>query len=500
MLLIFPPIARPCEPPAGIARLAGVLRVHGVSCRLLDANLEGLLWLLDRPAAAGDTWTRRAAMHRSRHLAALRQPDIYRSPDRYSRAVSDLNRLLSRAGQMSGVVAGMADYHNNELSPVRSADLISAAQQYEKNLFFPWFRTRLAGLLEGVRTVGLSLNYLSQALSAFAMIGFLRAHYPELTIVLGGGLVTSWVKRPDWANPFRCLVDEIVAGPGESALLAAHGRGTTMAGFSRPDYAGLPLEQYLAPGFILPYSASGGCYWNRCSFCPEPAEGNRYLPVPAQQAVDDLTELAAAYHPSLIHILDNAIAPAVLDRMIEAPVCAPWYGFVRFSRELTDPAYCHGLKNSGCVMLKIGLESGDQRVLDRLNKGIELEMASKILENLKRAGIGVYLYLLFGTPAETEQEARRTLEFVTGHRDLIGFLNLAIFNMPVCCDEAAEYATETFYDGDLSLYTGFRHPHGWDRKQVRSFLEREFKREPAVAAIVRRDPPLFTSNHAPFFC
>jgi radical SAM superfamily enzyme YgiQ (UPF0313 family) len=151
-------------------------------------------------------------------------------------------------------------------------------------------------------------------------------------------------------------------------------------------------------------------------------------------------------------------------------------------------------------MLKLGLESGDQGVLERLQKGIELGMVSQVLVNLKSVGIGVYLYLLFGTPAETEKEARRTLEFVIRNRAYIGFLNLALFNMPVCCAEAKEYATEPFYHGDLSLYTGFRHPRGWDRHMVRKFLEREFKREPAVAEILRRDPPVFTSNHAPFFC
>jgi hypothetical protein len=49
MLLINPPVVRPCEAPAGIARLLGTLKSHGVSCRALDANLEGLLHLLDHP-------------------------------------------------------------------------------------------------------------------------------------------------------------------------------------------------------------------------------------------------------------------------------------------------------------------------------------------------------------------------------------------------------------------------------------------------------------------
>jgi len=34
---------------------------------------------------------------------------------------------------------------------------------------------------------------------------------------------------------------------------------------------------------------------------------------------------------------------------------------------------------------------------------------------------------------------------------------------------------------------------------VRRFLENEFKRHSAVSSILKKDPPVFTSNHAPFF-
>ena len=138
-------------------------------------------------------------------------------------------------------------------------------------------------------------------------------------------------------------------------------------------------------------------------------------------------------------------------------------------------------------------------VLDRLRKGIELATASLVLKNLHAAGIAAYVYLLFGTPDETIREARKTLEFVAAHSDAITFLNLAIFNMPVCGHEARVYDTEHFYEGDLSLYTAFKHPHGWDRRAVRRFLDVEFKRHPAVSAILKNDPPIFTSNHAAFF-
>jgi hypothetical protein len=89
---------------------------------------------------------------------------------------------------------------------------------------------------------------------------------------------------------------------------------------------------------------------------------------------------------------------------------------------------------------------------------------------------------------------------VVQHAGQIGFLNLAIFNMPAFGDEATDYATEPFYEGDLQLYTSFTHPAGWERGKVRRFLSQEFVRHPAIATIVRRDPPLFTSNHAGLLC
>lgn len=454
---------------------------------------------MEQPEPGEETWTRRAVKDRARHLAALRDPGTYLSPDRYVRAVSDLNRLLSVAGRGSGATVGLADYQQEHFSPVSSAGLLQAAEEPERNPFYGYFSERLPEVVDGIRCVGISLNYLSQAVSAFALMGFLRRRFPSLHIVLGGGLVTSWLQRPGWQNPFGGLVDRVIAGPGEGPLLDIAGVAPENRASGVPAYELLPLPDYFSPGLVLPYSAAGGCWWNRCSFCPERAEGNAYRPRPASEALADLRVLTAKHGPSLIHILDNAISPKLLNTLAEAPLGAPWYGFARIGENLDNPDFCRDLKRSGSVMLKLGLESGDQGVLDRLHKGIDLAMAERVLENLRHAGIAVYGYLLFGTPAESEEDARRTLEFVVRHRETITFLNLAVFNMPVFSDEAAGLETESFYEGDLSLYTSFRHPGGWERREVRRFLDREFTRHPAVASILRRDPPVFTSNHAPFF-
>jgi radical SAM superfamily enzyme YgiQ (UPF0313 family) len=499
MLLIYPPVAKACEPPAGVAMLAAALAAHDVPCRVLDANLEGQLYLLGRPQAPSDTWTRRAVRNVERNLAALRDPVTYRSLARYRRATADLGRVLSRAGK--NAVVGLADFEHRCLSPHKSADLLAAAEHPEDDPFFPYFQERLTKIMEEStrRIVGFSLNFLNQALCAFTMIGFLRREFPEVRIALGGGLVGSWMKRPGWSDPFGGLVDYLIAGPGEGPLLELHGVTGGGTGRHAPDYRGLPRSEYLSPGFILPYSASSGCWWNKCSFCPEPAEGTPYVPVPADEAVGHLHQLVQQTGPALIHLLDNSISPALMSAIVDDPPGVPWYGFARIGQELLDPDFCKALERSGCRMLKLGLESGDQDVLDRMEKGIDLATASTVLKNLRSAGIAAYVYLLFGSPAETEASARSTLRFIVDQADAISFLNLAVFNMPAGAKEAEQYGTGPFSEGDLSLYTDFRHPRGWDRKAVRRFLDGEFRKHPAIAAILKNDPPSFTSNHAPFF-
>ena len=505
MLLINPPVVKPCEPPPGLAKLAGALKYHGIDCQVIDANIEGLSFLLenapiqpDMPAAA--TAIKRARSHLHSNINALRSPDVYHKPDAYKQAVLDINRVLDELSDRFDVKLGLANYIDRRLSPVRSRDLIAAYHTPEKNIFHPYFEHRLGPMVESssCKIVGISLNFLSQALGTFAMIGFLKQKNPGLRIVLGGGLVTSWARGLNRAHPFPGIVDEFIAGPGEAQLLSLFDVGDIQDHYP-PDYDPFLSYPYLSPGFILPYSSAGGCYWNRCSFCPEKAEGNGFLPIPVNKVMTDLETLSVRTKPRLLHLTDNAIRPALLKAMADNPMRTPWYGFVRFTPHLADVDFCSALKTSGCVMLKLGLESGDQGLLDCLNKGIDLTLVSAALAALKQAGIKTYTYLLFGTPAETYTSARKTLDFIVNHQEHIDYVNLAVFNLPAYGPDAEKLDTGNFYDGDLSLYKSFSHPRGWDRNRVRQFLDKELKRHPVIAAILRKNPPVFTSNHAPFF-
>ncbi|MCG6538024.1 MAG: radical SAM protein, partial [Syntrophales bacterium LBB04] len=362
--------------------------------------------------------------------------------------------------------------------------------------FYPYFSERLRNALKAEpEFIGFSLNYLSQALCTFAMIGFIKRENPQRKIILGGSLTTSWIKSSGDNPIFNGLVDKAVAGVGERKLLDLLGRNDGRISW-QPNYRNFLLSYYLSPVPILPYSTAQGCYWHQCSFCPEKAEDNPYQPQSVNQVLADLQELSQQLHPGLIHLLDNALSPVMLSALAQNNPGAPWYGFTRITHHLTAEDFCRSLRRSGCIMLKLGIESGDQEVLDKLNKGIDLPTVSRALKAIKQAGIATYVYLLFGTPPENKASAMKTLDFVVNNSDYIVFLNLAIFNLPLLSMKTQKLATSDFYDGDLSLYKDFVHPLGWQRSDVRNFLEKTFKKHPAVAEILRRTPPFFTSNHA----
>ena len=173
MLLIHPPLAKPCEPPAGIARLAGTLEDLPLS--IVDANLEAVLHILQGSIGADDTWTRRSKKNLQANLNYLRKNHTWEI-DRYTRAVMDINRLLETSMKSAGVKATLSNYQAQGHSPLKSGDLMLAAEMPEKNPFYPYFKDRF--IMDENGLIGISLNFLSQAITTFAMIGLLKKQYP----------------------------------------------------------------------------------------------------------------------------------------------------------------------------------------------------------------------------------------------------------------------------------------------------------------------------------
>ncbi len=504
MLIISPPASRICEAYPALARLGGALKAHNVPFRILDGNLDGLMHLINSESSNDDTWTRRAVKGRDHSLEILTSTEGYNNFDTYKSHIKRLNRLLKTSKLNNGNNITLANFSTLLLSPLKSEDLKYSADHFNNNPFYSWFSKRIPQILNEmesngniVRFIGLSVTFLSQALSAFAIAGFIREIRADIKIVWGGGLITSWYSTKQNTKLFPDD-DIVITGPGEIPLLKLFDIKTNNQ-FFEPNYDFATKNKYISPGFILAYNTSVGCPWKKCTFCPEKYEDNPYIQERYTKVTKELKLLVKKYTPILVHLTDSEISPAMLKALAAKPIGSPWYGFCRFTKLLTDIQFCKQLASSGCKMLSMGLESGDRDVLKAMNKGIKLEEVPVILKNLKKSGIGTYIYVLFGTPAEDRDAALKTRDFVAKHAHLIDFINAAVFNLPVNSEEAEFLDTDNFYEGDLSLYSEFKHPKGWGRKEVRQFLKKDFSSVPEIRKILNRVPPVFDSSHAPFF-
>ncbi|WP_027714596.1 B12-binding domain-containing radical SAM protein [Desulfuromonas sp. TF] len=524
-LLLHPPAVKPAEPPLGPAILLAALRRRGIDARMIDANLKAFLYLLQPrrlAAAAGpasSTAVKRALRHAPAALALLRSPAAFGSFPRYRTAVEHLNRAFGVYGEGAERLS-LGDYSHGTLSEFAPADLERLSAGEESTLFHDYFVNELLPQVAAMkpRTVSLSVNYRHQVLPAFELAGLLRRWMPGLRIVGGGGMFTSWRRTLREADLRFSAFDHIVFGPGEELLpriISGEGgpdyfleEGSEID--FRPDFDRVDLKDYFSPLPVLPVGASRGCYWQRCLFCPEAATPTHpYAAHPAADLPDLLLDLRRRNGTTRFHLTDNAVPVAALRRVAARRADLAgifWHGFVRFEPALLDSGLAEGLAAAGCTMLQLGLESGSQAVLDRLGKGTRLEDAAAILERLHEAGISTYVYVMLGTPGETEEDAVRTLDFLEEHAARISFLNISIMNLPresslVGEDGGAEIRSSALLDDGqpLGLYRSFEPATGWGRGEARRFLRRRLLASPAVREIVNRVPPWFTSNHAPFF-
>ena len=527
VLLLQPPALKPAEPPLALAILLAHLRAQGLTATASDANLAAYLYLLDgerlatRAGDAVETNLRRALGHRFYALSLLRSAAAAQNFARYNTAVRYLNRLLALWNSPNGDERlTLGDYQHAGLSPFNPEDLEQVASGAAATLFASYFREELLPQIIAAqpRIIAISINFLHQVLPAFELAGLLHRALPDALLVAGGGLITSWqepLRRLDLRlSPF----DRLIFGPGETALTAlAKGEvddSYTLADATTisfvPDFSFARISDYFSPQPVLPLSASRGCYWQRCLFCPEAAAPvHPYTATSPAELPLMMRQLADSHGVRHIQLTDNAVPVNMLKVLADhAETLADlnWFGFVRFEPILEDAAFVARLAQSGCRMLQLGLESGSQSVLDRLGKGVSLESVAKILANLAASGIASFVYIMLGTPGETEADAEQTLAFLELHAAEIGFLNLAIMNLPRASgllDNPQEYGIATAEpieaDSPLGLYQKFQPDNDWSRAAARRFLEQRLLGSAAIRAIVKRTPPLFTSNHAVFF-
>ncbi|MBF0191504.1 MAG: radical SAM protein [Magnetococcales bacterium] len=181
-------------------------------------------------------------------------------------------------------------------------------------------------------------------------------------------------------------------------------------------------------GQLAPHAqvlSSRGCPF-KCIFCVWPAtmtgndpdgSGKRFVRHYSGDYLEAfLTELVHKYHFKSIYFDDDTFNLG--DRHVEK-VCAimrklqvPWSAMCR-----SDTSGLHlwkEMKESGCFGVKVGFESGNQEVVDKIvNKRLNLEDARRVAHEIKRVGMTLHGTFTFGLPGETPEQVQDTERYIS---------------------------------------------------------------------------------------
>jgi len=227
-------------------------------------------------------------------------------------------------------------------------------------------------------------------------------------------------------------VDYIVQGEGEKAILdALSGREERIIRSERiMDLDALPAPAWDC--FVkLPYdytvnwfeekpvftlNTSRGCPFN-CTFCSVGSIwGKKYTFMSAERIVDDIEYITKRYKVKGVYFrednftLNKKRVLQFCDLLLRRELRIKWACETRvdtLNEEMLKMMY-----RAGCRALYFGVESGSQKMLDFLRKGITVEQATETVRLCKNIGISTAASFIFGHPGETEEERRQTRKLI----------------------------------------------------------------------------------------
>ena len=306
--------------------------------------------------------------------------------------------------------------------------------------------------------VAFSVPFPGNLYSAFKCAQYIKTHYPELKIAMGGGFPNTELRSLTDPRVFDYF-DFILLDDGEAPLLnliehldgkrpkaelkrtfalengeVVYLNDSKSNDFSQfeagtPDYSDFRLDSYLSVIEIVnpmhrlwsdgrwnKLTLAHGCYWGRCTFCDTSLDYiRRYEPNTVQVLCDRVEEMIRQTGQIGFHFVDEAAPPALMRALaleiIRRKLTVVWWTNIRFEKSFTYDL-CLLLKESGCIAVSGGLEVASDRLLALINKGVSVAKVAKVTDNFTRAGIMVHAYLMYGFPTETTQETIDSLEVV----------------------------------------------------------------------------------------
>ena len=141
-----------------------------------------------------------------------------------------------------------------------------------------------------------------------------------------------------------------------------------------------------------------------------------------------------------------------------------------------DPELLQAFREAGCWAILFGVESGVQKNLNALRKGITLQQARDAVAWARRAGLRVQTTFVFGIPGETYQEALRTIDFACElDADMASFHAIVPFPGTHLHDHVREYGSLSEQLTDYTYQGAAFVPHTMTRDQIWQVRQRAFR-------------------------
>ena len=176
-------------------------------------------------------------------------------------------------------------------------------------------------------------------------------------------------------------------------------------------YTALPNTYKRYPN-VASVITSRGCPYT-CTFCSDAYGTFRQRSV--DKVIDEIKYLVSEYGTKEISFWDDIFTMnkkwilEFCNRIKEEKIDILWSCYSRLN--LVDPEILKAMKEAGCWNIFVGIESGNQDVLDNVKKKMTLEAIREKVKIIKESGIELRGSFVLGLPGETPEKARNTINF-----------------------------------------------------------------------------------------
>jgi len=232
-----------------------------------------------------------------------------------------------------------------------------------------------------------------------------------------------------------------------------------------------------------------------CLFCE--AGHTPYNPRSPEAVLREIEECYNKYNIREIDFFDYEFCidrkriEAICDGMIKSGLDITWACRTRI--DSVDETLLRKMRAAGCSRIYYGIESGVQEILDRLNKGINLQQIRNTVEATRGVGIRALGFFLVGSPGETHETFRETVKFSKSLKlDYVQFSKLT-------AKPLTPYWRQTVKDSGFDYWREYILGNEEDRPLPRpwtALTSEEIDQMARDAYVIYHCRPMFLFNHA----